>query len=92
MCDSTPAGTKTDVSVVHLSDSEVQTQLLRKVVSFLKRLQEKEQMSERFERLASTVDNMFFWLYLVLGTIYFIVMISVMVNYNCKVNHFDFWY
>lgn len=92
MCDSTPAETKTDVSVVHLSDSEVQTQLLRKVVSFLKRLQEKEQMSERFERLASTVDNMFFWLYLVLGTIYFIVMISVMVNYNCKVNHFDFWY
>lgn len=78
--------------MVHLSDSEDQIQLLRKVVSFLKSLQEKEQESERFERLASTVDNIFFWLYFVLGTIYFIVMICVMVKYNCRVDHFDFWY
>lgn len=78
--------------MVHLSDSEDQIQLLRKVVSFLKSLQEKEQESERFERLASTVDNIFFWLYFVLGTIYFIAMICVMVNYNCRVDHFDFWY
>lgn len=78
--------------MVHLSDSESQTQLLRMVVSFLKSLQEKEQESVRFERLASTVDNIVFWLYLVLGTIYFIAMIAVMVNYNCRINHFDFWY
>lgn len=78
--------------MVHLSDSEGQTQLLRKVVIFLKNLQEKEQESERFERIASTIDNVFFWLYFVLGTIYFIIMINVMVKYNCEVDHFDFWY
>lgn len=90
--DSTPAETKPDVSVVHLGDSADQAQLLRKVVSFLKTLHEKEQEKERFERIANTVDNIFFWFYLVLGTIYFIVMITVMVKYNCRVDHFDFWY
>lgn len=91
-CDSTPAETKPDVSVVPLGDSEGQIKLLRKVVSFLKSLQEKEQESERFEKLANTVDNKIFWLYLVLGSVYFIVMITVMVKYKCRVNHFDFWY
>lgn len=67
-------------------------QLLRKVVSFLKDLQEKEQESERFERLANNVDNIVFWIYLVFGTIYFVSMITVMVKYKCQVNHFDFWY
>lgn len=91
-CDSTLAETKPDVSVVDPGDSEGQTQLLRKVVSFLKNLQDKEEESERFEKLANTVDNVFFWLYLVFGTSYFIAMITVMVKYECKVNHFDFWY
>ncbi|XP_056871657.1 5-hydroxytryptamine receptor 3A-like isoform X3 [Takifugu flavidus] len=84
--------TKPDVSVVPLGDSEGQIELLRKVVSFLKSLQEKEQESERFEKLANTLDNVIFWLYLVLGSVYFIVMITVMVKYKCRVNHFDFWY
>lgn len=78
--------------MVPLSDSEGQIELLRKVVSFLKSLQEKEGESERFEKLANTVDHIIFWLYLVLGTIYFIIMIIVMVKYKCRVNHFDFWY
>ena len=61
-------------------------------MSFLKSFQEKQQETERFERLASTVDNIILWVYLVFGIIYFIVMISVMIKYNCRVNHFDFWY
>lgn len=78
--------------MVPLGDSEGQIELLRKVVGFLKSLQEKEQESERFEKLANTLDNVIFWLYLVLGSVYFIVMITVMVNYKCRVNHFEFWY
>lgn len=91
-CDSTPAETKPDVSVVGPGDLEGQTQLLRKVVGFLKSLQDKEQESERFEKLANKLDNVFFWFYFVLGTTYFIAMITVMVKYKCQVNHFDFWY
>lgn len=90
--DSTPGETKPDVSVIDPGDLEGQTQLLRKVVHFLQSLQEKQRQSERFERRANTVDNIVFWIYFVLGTIYFIAMISVMVKYKCKVNHFDFWY
>lgn len=83
---------KADISVVQLTASEEQGQMLRKVVNFLEGLKAKELEKERYQAFANTLDQIYFWLYLILGTIYFCAMIYVMVKYTCTVNHFDFWY
>lgn len=87
-----PTETKSDISVIQLNASEEHGQMLRKVVNFLEGLEAKELKSESCHKFANRLDKIFFWFYSVLGTVYFSAMIYVMVNYECKVNHFDFWY
>ncbi|CAG5897839.1 unnamed protein product [Menidia menidia] len=83
--------TNADISVVQLDTSE-DSQMLRKVVTFLEALTAKEVESERHERFADKLDKIFFWFYFIFGGSYVCVMIGVMAKYKCAVNHFDFWY
>ncbi|XP_056262933.1 5-hydroxytryptamine receptor 3C-like [Pseudoliparis swirei] len=82
---------KADISVIQLTGSEDNSHLLRKVVDFLEAFDAKTQESNRNEMFADKLDKIFFWLYLICGTIYFIAMTYVMAEYECSVNHFDFW-
>ncbi|XP_023265867.1 5-hydroxytryptamine receptor 3A-like [Seriola lalandi dorsalis] len=84
--------TKPDISVIQLNGSEEDKQMLRKVVNFLEAFEAKDKESERYQKIANTLDKIFFWFYLVFGTLYFCAMTYVMVKYRCEVNHFDFWY
>nr|XP_057905412.1 5-hydroxytryptamine receptor 3A-like [Doryrhamphus excisus] len=81
---------KADVSVIQLNDSE-DTQMLKKVVDFLEAMKAQEIESSNNEMYADRIDKTFFWFYFILGTLYFCAMITVMVKYNCEVNHLDFW-
>ncbi|XP_022608432.1 5-hydroxytryptamine receptor 3A-like [Seriola dumerili] len=83
---------KPDISVIQLNGSEEDKQMLRKVVNFLEAFEAKDKESERYQKIANTLDKIFFWFYLVFGALYFCAMTYVMVKYRCKVNHFDFWY
>lgn len=83
---------KADISVVQLNASEGDSRMLKKIVDFVEDLSAKSADSEKCQRFAETVDKIFFWLYLIIGTAYFITMIGVMVLHTCSVNHFDFWY
>ncbi|XP_051243898.1 5-hydroxytryptamine receptor 3A-like isoform X1 [Dicentrarchus labrax] len=83
---------KADISVVQLSASEEHGRMLRKVVDFLEDFDAKLLKSEQYEQFASRLDKIFFWLYFIGGTIYFSAMTYVMVNYECEINHFTFWY
>ncbi|XP_041634497.1 5-hydroxytryptamine receptor 3A-like [Cheilinus undulatus] len=83
---------KADISVVQLNASEGDSRMLSKVVSFLEELREKTQESERYEKIATTVDKIFFWCYLIIAIAYFITMTLIMTMHTCIVNHFDFWY
>lgn len=87
-----PTDVKADISVIHLNGSEEDSQLLRKVVDFLEALDAQTLESEKRYKFADKLDKTFFWLYLILGAGYFIGMTYTMVYYQCKVNHFDFWY
>uniref|UniRef100_A0A8C2ZQH3 Neurotransmitter-gated ion-channel ligand-binding domain-containing protein n=1 Tax=Cyclopterus lumpus TaxID=8103 RepID=A0A8C2ZQH3_CYCLU len=82
---------KGDISVIQLSGSEDNSQLLGKVVNFLEALDAKTLQINRNQMFADKVDKTFFWFYFICGTIYFIAMTYVMVNYECSVDHFDFW-
>ncbi|XP_074552478.1 ligand-gated cation channel ZACN-like [Halichoeres trimaculatus] len=84
--------TKADISVIELNASEGDSRMLKKIVDFLEDLSAKSTDSEKCKRFAETVDKIFFWFYLVMGTAYFITMVCVMVLHTCSVNHFDFWY
>ncbi|XP_036945155.1 5-hydroxytryptamine receptor 3B-like [Acanthopagrus latus] len=84
--------TKADISVVPLDTSEEHTRMLRKVVSFLEDLGAQQLKREGYQKIAKRIDEIFFWLYLIFGSIYFLAMTYVMVHYTCPVNHFDFWY
>lgn len=66
--------------------------MLRKVVSFLEDLGAQQLKREGYQKIAKRIDEIFFWLYLIFGSIYFLAMTYVMVHYTCPVNHFDFWY
>ncbi|XP_026181542.1 5-hydroxytryptamine receptor 3A-like isoform X2 [Mastacembelus armatus] len=79
-----------DISVVKLGGSE-DSQMLRKVVKFLDAIKAKELESERCKAIANRLDTIFFWFYFILGTVYFCAMTYVMVRYECKIDHFDFW-
>ncbi|XP_044187990.1 5-hydroxytryptamine receptor 3A-like [Thunnus albacares] len=81
---------KDDVSVAQLSASD--SQMLRKVINFLENLETKELDQEKRQKLANTLDKIFFWFYFIFCVIYFSVMICLMVSYRCEVDHFDFWY
>ncbi|XP_050930050.1 5-hydroxytryptamine receptor 3A [Lates calcarifer] len=83
---------KPDISVVQLNGPEEDRQMLRKVVKFLEAFDTKEQESDKNQKLADTMDKIFFWIYFISATLYFCAMIYVMVRRTCSVNHFDFWY
>ncbi|XP_042361592.1 5-hydroxytryptamine receptor 3A-like [Plectropomus leopardus] len=83
---------KADISVVQMNGAEEDSRMLRKVVNFLEALEANTLESERHQTLANKLDKIYFWLYLIFGTIYFLAMTTVMVHYKCTVNHFDFWY
>lgn len=80
-----------DISVVQAEPAEEHIRMLRKVVSFLEAQEAKEEESEKYERVADTLDKSFFWFYLVCATAYFIGIIYVMARRTCRVNHFEFW-
>ncbi|XP_061604719.1 5-hydroxytryptamine receptor 3A-like isoform X2 [Phyllopteryx taeniolatus] len=79
-----------DISVIRLDDPE-ENRMHRKVTDFLDAIKAKEADCERNEAFADTIDKTFFWFYFILGTLYFCAMITVMVKYECNVNHLDFW-
>ncbi|XP_054615670.1 5-hydroxytryptamine receptor 3A-like isoform X2 [Dunckerocampus dactyliophorus] len=81
---------KADISVIQLNDSE-DNQMLKKVVDFLEAMKAKELETGKNEIYADKIDKAFFWFYFILGALYFCAMITVMVKYNCQVNHLDFW-
>lgn len=89
---SIPTEAKPDISVVQLNGPEEDRQMLRKVVKFLEAFDTKEQESDKNQKLADTMDKIFFWIYFISATLYFCAMIYVMVRRTCSVNHFDFWY
>ncbi|XP_072224559.1 5-hydroxytryptamine receptor 3A-like [Leuresthes tenuis] len=89
--DEVPEEAKADVSFVQLDASE-DTQMLRKVVTFLEALNTKDMESQRCHELANRMDKIFFWFYFIFGGSYVCSMLSVMARYSCSVNHFDFWY
>ncbi|TKS92011.1 5-hydroxytryptamine receptor 3A [Collichthys lucidus] len=84
--------TKADISVVQLNAADEHSQMVRKVVNFVDDHAAKQLESERCQNYANKLDKTFFWFYLIFGTTYFGAMTYVMVYYECKVNHFDFWY
>ncbi|CAJ1075123.1 -hydroxytryptamine receptor 3A-like [Xyrichtys novacula] len=84
--------TKADISVVQLNASEGDSRMLRRVVAFLDDLSSKSEECDKCQRIAETLDKIFFWCYLILGTAYFVSMSCIMVFHDCEVNHFDFWY
>ncbi|KAG7242836.1 hypothetical protein INR49_018091 [Caranx melampygus] len=88
---SIPAEDKPDITVIQLNGSE-DKQMLRKVVNFLEGMEASNADCERYQTFASLLDKIFFWIYFILSTLYFCVMISIMVKHKCEVNHFDFWY
>lgn len=83
------AEVQADISVIQLDNSE-QTQMHRKLTDFLDAVKAKEEECDRNEALADRIDKAFFWFYFILGTLYFCTMITVMVKYECDVNHLDF--
>lgn len=85
---SPPVSTEAKVDL----SSEEQTEMLRKVVTFLEDLAANEAEKEKHYQFANKVDKIIAWLYLIVGVVYFICMIVVMVKYKCAINHFDFWY
>ncbi|XP_075880452.1 5-hydroxytryptamine receptor 3A-like [Nelusetta ayraudi] len=72
--------------------SHEQIEMLQKVVKFLEDMNAKDAENEKHYQFANKVDKIIAWFYLVIGTVYFICMITVMVKYKCVINHFDFWY
>ncbi|XP_029914380.1 5-hydroxytryptamine receptor 3A-like [Myripristis murdjan] len=82
---------KTDISVIHLQ-AEEQTKMLLKVVNFLEDLNAKELENQKCQDLANKLDKICFWLYVCVCMIYFSTMTYMIINYQCEVNHFDFWY
>ncbi|XP_061893262.1 5-hydroxytryptamine receptor 3A-like [Entelurus aequoreus] len=94
-----PRGTKSgstqqkadqDVSVIQVNNSE-DNPMLKKVVDFLEDFKAKDAESDKNQKYADRLDKAFFWFYLIFGTLYFCVMITVMAKYNCEVNHLDFF-
>ncbi|KAM6913285.1 5-hydroxytryptamine receptor 3A-like [Lycodopsis pacificus] len=83
---------KADISAIQLNGPEDNSRMLRKVVNFLDALDAKTLESDRYLTFANKVDRTIFWLYFGFGGVYFIAMTSVMANYKCSVEHFDFWY
>ncbi|XP_068194004.1 5-hydroxytryptamine receptor 3A-like [Antennarius striatus] len=83
---------KPDISVIQLNPSDENNQMLRKLVGLLEDQKTEKKDSQIYYNLANKLDKIFFFLYLILGTAYFIAMLYVMVNYECSVNHFAFWY
>ncbi|XP_068605934.1 5-hydroxytryptamine receptor 3A-like [Brachionichthys hirsutus] len=83
---------KPDISVIQLHPSDENNQLLRKVVSFLDDHETQKKETQIDHNLANKLDKIFFFLYFIFGTVYFAAMLYVMVNHNCVVNHFNFWY
>ncbi|XP_061702466.1 5-hydroxytryptamine receptor 3A-like [Syngnathoides biaculeatus] len=81
---------KAGVSVIQLDNSE-DGRMHQKLSDFLDAIKAKEAERERNEAFADKMDKAFFWFYFFLGTLYFCAMITVMVKYECNVNHLDFW-
>ncbi|XP_061740944.1 5-hydroxytryptamine receptor 3A-like isoform X2 [Nerophis ophidion] len=92
----TPGGKKSkqkadqDISVIQVNNKE-DDQMLKKVVDFLEDVKAKEAESDKNQIYANRLDKGFFWIYSILGTVYFIGMITVMVTHNCEINHLDFF-
>lgn len=82
---------KADISVVQMNASD-ESRILRKVLNFLEDFHAKEVEGAKHEAFADKLDNIFFWVYAVGGTSYFVAMLCVLINYRCSVNHFAFWY
>lgn len=86
MSSSVSTDAKVDIS------SQEQIEMLQKVVKFLEDMNAKDAENEKHYQFANKVDKIIAWFYLVIGTVYFICMITVMVKYKCVIDHFDFWY
>ncbi|XP_078807041.1 ligand-gated cation channel ZACN-like [Oryzias latipes] len=82
---------KADIHVV-LPDGPEDVQMLRKVVTFLQRLDDQKNQNERKHAFADKLDKIFFLFYVILGLIYMCVMLGIMVAYKCEIDHFNFWY
>ncbi|XP_057672968.1 5-hydroxytryptamine receptor 3A-like [Corythoichthys intestinalis] len=78
-----------DISVIQIDNSE-ENQMYRKVIDFLNAIKAREVDSDRKQALADRLDKIFFWFYFIVGTAYFCAMITVMVKYDCNVNHLEF--
>lgn len=89
---SLPTEVKADVSVVQISSPEEDGGMLKRVVNFLEAVDADTLKKDRDLKFANHLDKTFFWFYSIGGTMYFIAMIIVMVQYRCVVNHFEFWY
>ncbi|XP_063760315.1 5-hydroxytryptamine receptor 3A-like isoform X2 [Eleginops maclovinus] len=81
-----------DISVVQISGPEEDERMLKRVVNFLEAFDSEKMKSNKNFRFADKIDKIFFGIYSICGTIYFIAMTVVMVKYTCEVNHFEFWY
>ncbi|KAM4716443.1 5-hydroxytryptamine receptor 3A-like [Anableps anableps] len=81
---------KADISVIQRDLSE-DSQMLQKMVRFLEATDTKQTESEHHQRLADKLDRIFFWLYFIFSSGYVAVMTVVMVQYECKIDHFNFW-
>ncbi|XP_029945097.1 5-hydroxytryptamine receptor 3A-like [Salarias fasciatus] len=82
--------TTPDIAVVQLTESE-ESQTLRNVSKFLDGLDAAETEKERHLEIANRLDRIFFWIYFICTTGYFIGMMTVMAQYKCSVNHFRSW-
>ncbi|KAM8845052.1 ligand-gated cation channel ZACN-like [Spinachia spinachia] len=83
---------KAELGVDVLGGVKDDGQMLRKVVNFLEALDANMQESNRNQMFACRLDRIFFWFYVVLGSVYLIAMNLVMAEYKCAIDHFDFWY
>ncbi|CAL8274794.1 unnamed protein product [Lota lota] len=65
---------------------------LRKVVDFLDAINAENKKSETFYSIASKLDKMCFYIYLVICIVYFALLTYMFTSYPCEVDHFSFWY
>ncbi|XP_053708236.1 5-hydroxytryptamine receptor 3A-like isoform X1 [Synchiropus splendidus] len=78
-----------DISVVQVNSTSNE-ESLKKVLKFLEASEAQDADTAKKEAFANKLDKIFFWFYFIATSCYFCGMITVMVHYDCDVNHFDF--